>query len=257
VIPAVDAHCHLSDERLFSGRKTYIENCAGFGVNWFVLGGVKPAEWSRQLELKKEFPNKIFCSFGLHPYTISAESPAALESAFQQLKTLTSQTSLMGEMGLDFRSHIVKDREEMQREFFVRQLEWAKQSLKPIVLHIVRAHEEALKILKTNSPQGMVHAFSSSFEVAKRYLSLGLYLSLGARVLEAEHQELLKNIPLDQMLLESDAPDQPPRGKKEHDSTTVLLLAKRVAENKGLTVERVLEKTRENAEQLLGERFLS
>lgn len=249
---AVDAHCHISDLRIFPRRKEWIARCSERGVRWFILGGVNPLEWDRQLQLHSEFPDKIFCCFGLHPYFLRDAPREDLDRAFAALPEKLAQSDFLGETGLDFRKEIVADRREWQIEFFEKQLLLAQQLDKICVLHVVRAHEEALGLLRAHPVRGLVHAFNSSWEVAEKYLAQGLYLSLGARVLNPEHSRLLENIPLNRLLLESDAPDQPPRGLKEHDSTTLFLLAQAVADNKGLTADDVLEKTRLNLETLLG-----
>ena len=252
---AIDAHCHLSDLRVFANRHDWMKKMNDLGIAWFAMGGVNPVEWDRQNQLCIEYPTKIIKCFGLHPYYVSETDPIQLKNELKSLEAQISQCDFLGELGLDFRKEIVKNQEALQISVFRGQLELAQRYNKKVVLHVVRAHEEVLRILKEYKVTGLVHSFNSSVEVAKNYIELGYCLSLGAPCLRPQHGPLVTELPLESLLIESDAPDQPPRGLKEHDSATILLLAQMIADNKGLTADQVIEKTRVNFETLLGRRL--
>lgn len=251
-ILAVDTHCHLADPRIFPEAKEIVQRCLNEGVQWFVMGGVDPEDWNRQLVLESLYPKTIFPCFGLHPYFVSRADPDELESAWRNLQPLLPEVKFFGEMGLDFRERVVGQKRDLQLEWFRRQLQACQESKKIAVLHIVRAHDEALKELRARPVRGFVHAFNSSWSNAQKYLEMDLLLSVGAPVLQKSMQEVLGRIPLSSLLLESDAPDQPPVGQVSHDPRTVLKLAQHIASVKGLTATEVVEVTRSNLERLLG-----
>jgi len=243
----VDAHCHWSDPRT-DGAKLLPQMIAA-GILGFQLGGVEPSEWARQSALRDQFPRHIWRAFGLHPYFVAREPRATLELAWTELQKQAAEVEALGETGLDFRKQYLTNGKDIQREFFRRHLAMASGLRKPVVLHIVRAHEEALQDLKFGPISGMVHAFTQGPKIGRRYLDMGLHLSVGAKLLFPDTQDLaetVKFMPLERLLLESDGPDQPPPGRQVHDSTTVWALNERVAELKKLPLEQVIEQTRAN-----------
>jgi TatD DNase family protein len=244
----VDAHCHWSDARVFARAEAELPAQIERGVAGFLLGGVDPEEWRRQTALQSLFPGRVWRSFGLHPYFVASSSPAGLEAAFNELRDEAPRLEALGEMGLDFRKDYVACK-SAQIEMLSRQLVLAAEVKKPVILHIVRAHEEALHELKDHRVEGMVHAFTANMKVAERYLQLGLHLSIGAKVLSPlthDLAETVTNAPLERLLIESDCPDQPPPGLVAHDSTTVWAIAERIAMLKQLSLAAVVEQTRKN-----------
>src|SRR5665213_1986138 len=248
----VDAHCHWSDERIGDKAAVEIPRMLAKGIRHFLLGGVSPTEWQRQSELRDLFPDQIWRAFGLHPYFVANQTPAVLEQAWSELLNHAPALEARGETGLDFRKPYLIHGKDRQRDFFRRHLSLAAQNKKPVILHVVRAHEEALQDLTPT--EGMVHAFTAGPQLSKRYLDLGLHLSVGAKLLFAETQDLHETVrfmPLERLLIESDCPDQAPPRQTVHDSTTVWAIAERVAELKKLPFETVVEQTRGNLFRLL------
>ncbi len=226
------------------------------GIRGFVLGGVDPDEWSRQLQLRDRFPGRFWSAFGLHPYFVANSDNPVLQKAFLQWEKLLPAAALAGEMGLDFRRPYLASGPKHQEIWFERQMAVAQRMNKPIVLHIVRAHEPAIQILRKFAPlKGMVHAFNSSRENARRYLELGLHLSIGAAILfdKAEPlREAVRTAPLERLLIESDAPDQPPPGQEIHDSSTIWRIASRIADIHQKPRNEIISRTRQNLADLVG-----
>ncbi|MGZ3722360.1 MAG: TatD family hydrolase, partial [Bdellovibrionales bacterium] len=240
----VDAHCHWSDSRVFAQAALEIQRMIDSGILGFQLGGIEPNEWKRQSLLADKFPGRVWRAFGLHPYFVARETVPALETAWTELLSHCAEIEAIGETGLDFRKQYIENGKDRQQEFFTRHLSLAKKHNKPLILHIVRAHEEALHELKDHSVQGMVHAFTAGPKVAKRYLDLGLHLSIGAKLLHPETHDLAETVvttPLERLLIESDCPDQAPPGQSVHDSTTVWPIAERISELKKLPFLQVVE----------------
>jgi len=253
----------LSDPRFDSEqdsrRKEVIEAARKAGINCFVQAGIGPEDWVRQEKLSSQYPG-VLPVFGLHPYWVNDHSEAECEQALDLLakKLATSFSRAIGEMGLDLRSQY-KDTVMKQIEYFERQLELAQFVNRPVVLHLVRAHPEALKIFNMwGLPKagGFVHSFTGSIEKANDFIALGLKISVGGGLCHPHNlalQAAVKEIPLDLLLLESDSPDQasPKFQGGLNEPLCILEVAKKIAELKGLDHLEVLDRTSQNARKLL------
>ncbi len=247
----IDSHCHLADAKIFSSFERVAEvisQAESAGVGIFLQGGVGPEDWRRQLELQRKFPGKIFTCFGLHPYWVSGHTREECESACAELRDILEQTHFLGELGLDFREKIVGQNRPHQVYFFERQLQILQEFKKIAVFHFVRCHDEALKLLKKYKlpNSGFVHSFNSDYSIGKRYLDLGLCLSVGGPLLrENNHalQDAVKKIPLENLLVESDSPDQPPpsRAGKDNDPSTITEVISKIAALKNIPAQKVSE----------------
>lgn len=241
----IDSHCHLADPRMDSNRNIVIQSAVQKNIGTFVQAGVGPEDWSKQRELKNKFPQNIIPCFGLHPYFVSDSTEEECEQAFRQLETQLDQSLGIGECGLDFRDAIVKGQNAKQIQFFKKQLELADKTKKIPVLHVVRAHDEAFKILKNYKLERgfMVHAFSSKQSNATKYLDKGAYLSIGTSALIENNyalHEAITEIPIDRLLIESDSPDPKP------EPWTIFAVAAKIAALKNMGTEKILQQARAN-----------
>ncbi|MFN7728259.1 MAG: TatD family hydrolase [Bdellovibrio sp.] len=251
-----DAHLHFADPRI-DNVQTLVEQAQALGVHSFLQGGVGPEDWARQRVLAAQFAG-LLPVYGLHPYWVSDHSGPECEMALDQLARDMMGASALGETGLDFRPHICKDSEARQIACFESQLEMSRIANLPVVLHLVQAHAEALRVLELfgDKVRGMVHAFTGSAAEAEDWCARGLMISVGGPVCRPDFKRLhqaVKAVPLDLLLLETDSPDQPPPGiLPGHNSpSTLLQVADAVAQIKGLSRTQVLDKSRENLEKLL------
>lgn len=200
----IDSHCHFA----FYPEGTWkekLKNHQGLAV----MGGYSPEDWQRQHRLKSQWPDQFVTAFGLHPWYIeSVEFDGGRD--FELFKSQVDQADFIGEVGLDF-SDKLHARRDLQMHYFEKQLAWAGH--KPYVFHVVQAHGAVLNTLKDHPPvQGFVHGFSGSWEVAERYMDMGLKLSFGPQVLKSHFKkarDVLQKIPLESLLLESDCPSAP------------------------------------------------
>jgi TatD DNase family protein len=256
----VDAHCHLADPRIGNDVSRLIEEAGLKGITCFVQGGVSPEDWDRQLRLKEKFPGKIITSFGVHPWWVADHSTTEVEQALAILESRVSQADALGELGLDRSQKVPADSFEQQMTAFEFQLELANRLHKPIVLHVVRAHEEALSRLEKDSLSGqglsgLVHSFSASREIAKRYLDLGLTLSISG-VVTRDGYETLKRavsyIPQDRLVIETDAPDQSPRDwdRPFNEPVALFQVAQAIADLRGVESQTILEVSAENIRRM-------
>ncbi|MCB0364675.1 MAG: TatD family hydrolase [Bdellovibrionaceae bacterium] len=243
-----DAHSHLgfySDsqlEQIFGQGRL-------LGLSTWVQGGYDSKDWRRQENLKQQFPNHFRTAYGLHPWALAEMDEETREQEWQTLKTMAPAAHLIGETGLD--SYRTTDPETMavQEEFFIRHLELATDLNKPVVLHMVRAHSQALKILDQhfNGNKGIVHAYSGSPDVAHQYTQRGFLISIGPGVLKKGYRQLKQTVEkLDpkHMVVESDSPHDPENPELEVD--LVLRVAREIAVLKKMAPEQVLNQSQKN-----------
>jgi len=171
--------------------------------------------------------------------------------------TVTATAMALGEAGLDFRPHIMKHSMELQIEMFENQIELAKAFLKPMILHIVQAHDKALQVLDiwgVPPKKGMVHAFTGSYDTAKKYIDRGFLISVGGAVTYEKNRKLrdcVQKIPLEYLLIESDCPDQAPDGwVGPNDSTSIWVIAEKIAQLRQISVLDVLQVSTSNFKRL-------
>ncbi len=218
----IDAHAHWAqvfpEGTSVSSVTEAIESLRSQGMRASIQAGVDPDDWERQLKLFETYPTWIRPVLGLHPWWVRDHSEEQCAEALSRLERLlrekASQVVAVGELGLDF-SKDGKQSKARQRDVFERQLELARRTQKPLVLHIVQAHDDALQILALHADragrplQGLVHAFSGAIELARRYTGLGLKLSIGPGISQpGRFLTLKKTLPLlgpQDWVLESDA----------------------------------------------------
>ncbi len=264
----IDAHCHLADPRVGNDVTRLIEEAGKKGIGIFIQGGVSPEDWNRQRELQKRFPGKIITSFGVHPGWVADHTREEVDRALDQLRERMNCapgrsdgdgndcSDALGELGLDRGKRVAQEAEgsfECQIAAFEFQMELNRSLQKPLVLHVVRAHEEALQRLQPSV--GLVHSFSGSREIARRYLDLGLTLSISG-VITRDGYETLKRavsyIPMDRLVIETDAPDQPPSNWTSplNEPVSLFRTAEVVGKIRGIESRTVLETSSENIRRM-------
>ncbi|PIE89651.1 MAG: hypothetical protein CR997_10025 [Acidobacteria bacterium] len=204
----LDGHCHLS---LHFDRAYLATELSNATANAFFLGGYEPVEWQAQLQLRKTFPGYHWLhSFGLHPWWVASHSSQSCEAAFAVLEKQVQSAHAVGECGLDYSSGYIGSRKH-QELWFIRQLHLAVQVEKPVVLHLVRSYEAALRILDDcglKTCRGMVHGFSGSREVAEAFIRRGWLISFGPNIMKRGYKKMkrtLKTIPSEYMVIETDS----------------------------------------------------
>ncbi len=212
----VDSHCHLADPRYDAQLEAVLARSREAGVTRWIQGGIDPEDWDKQRKLKKSHGDGIILSFGLHPWKTALMTNLELKQALGQLERALPETPLVGEIGLDFGPKHQGHR-PAQEQAFRDQLELACSAGKPVALHIVHAHEEALSILapfRARLRGGWAHLFTGSYELACRYIDLGFMVSIGGPAARPKGFETLKRalpkIPGEWLVLETDSPDQSP-----------------------------------------------
>uniref|UniRef100_A0ACD5V4S2 Uncharacterized protein n=1 Tax=Avena sativa TaxID=4498 RepID=A0ACD5V4S2_AVESA len=209
-----DAHCHLQDPRIAAAAPSLIRAATASGVSRFAVNGTSEKDWHLVKQMAQEHPAVVPC-FGLHPWWVPERSPDWMDS----LRRFLAETpeAAVGEIGLDKGSHGKTIDFGDQVEVFQRQLELAKELEKPVSVHCVRAFGDLLEILKRTGPFPagvLLHSYLGSAEMVPSLANLGCYFSLSgflAGMKSTKTKKMLKAIPLDRILLETDAPDAIPK----------------------------------------------
>ena len=249
----IDTHVHYDDEAFSEDRDTVLEEIktAGVGLVVNIGSSFETAKESVRLSEKYDF---IYAAVGVHPSEIgelTEEHMAWLLEASKREKVVA-----IGEIGLDY--HYDEPERELQKKWFRRQLEIAREVSLPVCIHSRDAAKDTLDIMKEQKAEeigGVIHCFSYGWEQAKIYLEMGFYLGIGGVVTfknGKKLKEVVKNAPASRLVLETDAPYLAPvpyRGKRNH-SGYLPLVAEAIAEIKGLSKEEVIRITEENARKL-------
>ena len=219
-----DCHCHLQDYRFDSDLPEVVERAELAGVHRFVCNGSAPSDWEKTVQISREYSNVWPC-LGLHPLYVGALAASTCDapsgSWIDQLQEIIINTSQelaqpvgIGEIGID---HYVTQRDDaLQESVFREQLLLATRLGKPVMLHTRRSLDRVLDILSEKNvqvPTFLLHGFGSSTERVGKIVSMGGYFSFSANILKNHHKKMRQaaaTVPLDRVLLESDAPDMPP-----------------------------------------------
>lgn len=249
-----DSHAHLNDELFNDDREEMIRRAVSAGVTRILNIGFNRETIPTSLQLAEQY-DYIYSSVGWHP----VDAIHYREDDYEWLKSLTDHPKVVaiGEIGLDY--YWDTSPRDVQDHVFREQIRLAKEVNLPIIIHNRDAHEDIVKILKQERAHevgGIMHAFSGSVEMAKACIDMNFYISFGGPVTfknARRPKEVAQAIPLERMLIETDAPyltPHPFRGKR-NESSYVLYVAKELAELRGLTTEEIAHITYQNAVNVL------
>lgn len=245
-----DTHAHYNDEKFDSDRDFLLSDLhENYGVGKIINCGDTLESSRFCLELARKFPF-IFAAVGIHPEAVK-EDKFNLSEIEKLAKN--DKVAAIGEIGLDF--YWDKTYKKEQTEVFADQTDIALSLSKPVIVHSREATADTLDILLSKKPSGVLHCFSGSRETAKQILNIGMYLGIGGSLTfknSLKLREVAEYIPLDRILLETDAPymaPEPFRGRR-NNSALIYFVAEKLAEIKKVPLETVLKTTYENAERL-------
>lgn len=248
-----DTHAHYDDEAFNEDRDRLLESLRDYGIEAVVNIGASIQSTKNTLELVKKYPF-VYGVAGVHP----SESAELDEHLMIWLKEVAGRDKVVaiGEIGLDY--YWDEPDREIQKHWFERQLELAREVGLPVVIHSRDAAKDTLDMMKSQKAGdmgGVIHCFSYGVEIAREYLDMGFYLGIGG-VLTFKNAKKLKEVvdymPMDRLVLETDCPylsPVPNRGKR-NSSLNLPYVVEAVAEIKGLTPEEVVEITNRNAKKM-------
>ncbi len=250
-----DSHTHLNARQFDGDREQVIQRALDNGVTRIVNIGFNRETIPTSLALAERY-DFIYTAVGWHPQDAVDMKPEDLDWIEELCKH--EKVVAIGEIGLDY--YWDTSPRDIQHNVFREQIRLARKIGKPIIIHNRDAHEDIVKLLKEEKADevgGIMHCFSGSWETAKQCLDMNFYISFGGPITyknARQPKEVLAKVPLDRLLIETDAPyltPHPYRGKR-NETAYVRLVAEAAAEIKQVSFEEIAKITSQNATQLLG-----
>lgn len=250
-----DTHTHLYSEQFDADRDQMMKRCLSNGVSRLFLPNIDLHSIQPMLDLVWAYPENCFPMMGLHPCSVDAQ----VESQLFQIQKWFKKRKFyaIGEIGLDYYWSV--EFKEQQLTAFKMQIHWAIQQDLPIVIHSRNSTPDCIALLEEmHHPRlrGIFHCFSGNAGEAQKITSLGFYLGIGG-VLTYKNSGLdkaIENIPLEQLVLETDSPylaPVPHRGKR-NETAYILEVAKKLSELKGVSVGTIADITTQNSKKIFG-----
>ncbi len=248
-----DSHCHFNNSVFDKDRDSLLSLSRQVGVKGMLLPGTTKDSW-RKIRQLTSLHQGIYSALGLHPFFVDHHSKNDLRSL--ELAVATPPISAIGEIGLDFQIKELDKNKQIQ--FFRAQLQIANVAHLPVVLHVRKAHDEVLKHLRIVNFRfgGFVHAFNGSMEQANKYIDMGFKLGFGGAMTfprAAKLRNLAAELPLNTIVLETDAPDMKPITCHGERNTPVHLVDnfRTLCELRHETPSAIAHETTENVCQIL------
>ena len=251
-----DTHCHLNDEKLLPRVEEIIEDAKKIGVDRFLVVGWDKESSLCAIKLAEQY-DCIYAAIGFHPENIFDAKDGDFEETMKYIKH--PKVVAVGEIGLDYYWEKDPIRREIQKEWFIKQIEFANEHKMPISIHNRDAFMDCLSILKVHKPlySGVMHCYSGSVESLQEVLDLGLYIGLGGPTTFTNAKtpkEVAEVVPLDRLLTETDSPylsPHPLRGTV-NEPKNLCWIVDEITRLKGLSKKHIMEVTYNNALKLFG-----
>lgn len=254
----IDTHCHLDAKAFDADREQVIQQSIVSGVNMMVLPSVTPKSYVDVILLSQQYKQCAY-ALGMHPMFIDQLG----HSDIRELNNLVAKTLMVdnklvavGEIGLDY--FVTKQNQEEQIHFFTEQLKIAQAYDLPVILHVRSAIDDVLKYLRRiHVKGGIAHAFNGSQQQAEAFIDLGFKLGFGGAMTyprATKIRELAKTLPLESIVLETDAPDMAPSWleKSARNSPNELFkIAETIADIRRMSVSQIIEITGKNSQEIL------
>ncbi len=246
-----DSHSHYNDEKYDIDRKELIDAIYKEGITKTVCVGYNVEKSKEALEIARN-NHFMLATCGISPNDIEEY----VENSLEEIENIAKDEKIVaiGEIGLDY--YWNKDNKELQKELFIKQIEIANRVNKPIVIHTRDAAIDTIEILKQYpvNKKGIFHCCPLNQELIKEGLKLGYYISFSGNITfkNAKSDACVSLVPLDKILIETDCPylsPEPYRGKR-NDSRNVKIVAAKIAEIKGISLEEIAKITYENAQKI-------
>jgi TatD DNase family protein len=252
----IDTHCHLEAQEFVGESDTLAQGAAAMGVSQILIPSVDVQSFVSVADLARRHPNTSY-ALGIHPMYVPHAYDDDLDTMRSVLSEAVSDPKLVaiGEIGMDFfiPEYMEPPMRERQEHFFIEQLKMARDFNLPVLLHIRRAQDVILKHLRRiRPPGGIAHAFNGSFQQAQAFIDLGFKLSFcGTFTFERAQQlrRLATELPLDAIVIETDAPDLAPEWVNNRRNTPLELprIGEALATLRGIKPEEVAKATSSNS----------
>ncbi len=243
-----DTHCHFDFAEFDHQRDALWQQCLQVGIQGLLMPGVEPVQWQKCLGIASQYPGIVMAA-GLHPWWVSDNS---LPENDEWSRLLAAPACVaIGECGLDAS---IDTSFEYQVPVFEQHLRMAVDHALPVIIHVRKAHNEMLRLLKRYLPVkgGVIHGFTGSLELAREYWAMGFYVGVGGSITyprAKKTRETIAHMPLESLLLETDAPDMPPYGLQGKANTPLSLttIVAELSQLRGQAVSTISEQTTANA----------
>ncbi len=250
-----DTHTHLYSEAFDEDRVAMIQRAIDSGVKRFFIPAIDSTHTDAMFEVKKMYPEQVFLMMGLHPTHVQENYKEELAHVKDMLDKETFFA--VGEIGMDL--YWDKSFKTQQQEAFNTQIQWAKEKQLPINIHCRDAFDEVFEVLESNKAEdlrGIFHCFTGNFEQAQKAISYQMKLGIGgvSTFKNGKIDKFLHEIPLSQIVLETDAPYLAPtpfRGKRNEPSY-IIHIAEKLSSIYNLSLSEIAKVTTENSKQVFG-----
>lgn len=256
----IDTHCHIDAEEFDADRSEVLASQQAEGVQAIIVPGVSLASVQTVMAVCEQYTSYCYPALGLHPEEIKADWQQQLTDIETHIRHYAPQLVAVGEIGLDY--YWDKTYKQEQQQALKRQLLLAKELNLPVILHNRESTEDIIRIVRgvqadttsANPLRGVFHCFTGSREIAQQIIQMGFYLGIGGVITfkNCKLSEHLGDVPLERILLETDAPYMAPvphRGKR-NESRWMRFVADKLAEVYSTTPETIIEVTTQNAQAL-------
>lgn len=248
-----DTHAHVYDKAFDNDRESMLEDVFK-QVGTLVCPSEDVASSRLASALSQKYPC-IYAAVGIHPQETAKAVPEDLEILRQMVKE-NPKIVAIGEIGLDY--YYLNSPKDIQKDWFGRQIELAKELDLPIIIHDRDAHGDTVSILKEHADKklrGILHCYSGSYETAETLIQMGFYISFAGPVVFPKStalKEVARRLPLSKMLVETDSPylTPPPFRGRRNDPSKVFYVAQEIARLKEIPLETVIETTEKNAKDI-------
>ena len=248
-----DTHAHYDDEAFDEDRDALLTSLPEAGIGTVVNIAASPRSIDKCLALAEQYPH-VYCALGIHPEHAADMTDELMEKIRSHLHD--EKVVAVGEIGLDY--YWPTPERDIQKEWFARQIDMAREENIPIVVHSREAAADTFQIMKDHHAEevgGVVHCFSYSAEMAKKYVKRGFYIGVGGVVTFKNARklvEVVEEIPLSNIILETDSPYLAPvpfRGKR-NSSLNLPYVVEKIAQIKEVSEDEVIRVTQENARRM-------
>ena len=251
-----DTHAHYDDEKFEKDREEVLEKIFNAGVKRCINMGCDLKSSQKAIEIANNH-DFIYCGVGLHPEEIpqSEEELSKTISQIKELATKNNKVVAIGEIGLDY--YWKQDNKELQKQAFIKQIELANELKLPVSIHTRDAIDDMIAIIRKHKIEygGVLHCCPFNRELVKHGLENGLYIGFGGTSTfknSKNAEEIVNMVPEDKILIETDSPylsPEPKRGTR-NDSSNLKHVVEKLAEYKGMNVEKIATITYKNGKKL-------
>jgi TatD DNase family protein len=250
----MDSHCHV-DFKVYNKNRQEVIGRAKEKLTAIVNSGATLGGNRRTLKLAEEYENFVYPTLGFHPSNASKSDSEVIKQALSEIEANIDVAVGLGETGLDFNDPGGEEDKNKQIKLFETFLEMAVEYQMPLVIHARDAEEKALEMVKKHPsiPQIIFHCYGGDLQTAQKIIEEGYFISLSTIVCFSEHhQQLAANLPLSQLLTETDSPYLSPFKGQRNEPAFVEETVKTIAQVKSIPQEEVASVTDNNARKIFG-----